>query len=169
MSMDIIERARRVTLLVLDCDGVLTDGRLHFSESGETFKSFDVKDGQGIVNWHKAGYKTAIISGRESVIVERRAEQLGVAYVYQGHRDKGNALLEVMAAAGVSGAQVAFVGDDAPDAAVFPLVGFAVAVADAHRSAIGAAHHVTERNGGRGAVREVIDLMLAARIPAELP
>lgn len=155
-----IEAAKRVRLLLLDCDGVLTDGRLYFNESGETLKVFHARDGQGIVDWHKAGFRSGIISGRSSKIVDLRGGQLGVEFIFQGRKEKVSAFQEIVAAAGVDPMETAFVGDDTPDAEVMPFVGFAVAVADAHDAVKRAAHFITERKGGRGAVREVVDLLL---------
>lgn len=160
LSADVIERARKIKLLILDCDGVLTDGRLYFGPSGEALKAFHVRDGQGLVNWHAAGFESGIISGRSSPIVETRAEQLGVEFVFQGRDQKVPAFHELIAAAGVSPEEAAFIGDDTPDAEVFPYVGLAVAVADALDEVRSAAHYVTKLDGGRGAVRETIDLLL---------
>ena len=161
--MDISDRARRIKLLIMDCDGVLTDGRLYFGPTGEDRKVFFVRDGQGLSYWHKAGGKSGIISGRSSPIVEMRGKELGIEYFSQGRSDKVTAFNEMIAAAGVSPDETAFVGDDTPDAEVFPLVGFAVAVGDAHQDAKKAAHYIAQNGGGQGAVREVIDILLAAR------
>ena len=143
----------------MDCDGVMTDGRIYFGESGEALKVFHARDGQGIVEWHKAGFRSGIISGRNSPIVEMRGKQLGIEFIYQGRKEKVSAFKEIVAAAGVSPDETAFIGDDTPDAEVFPFVGLAVAVADAHEAVKAAAHYVTQREGGRGAVREIIDLL----------
>ena len=150
-------------LLLMDCDGVLTDGRLYFAETGESLKVFHARDGQGIVDWHKAGFRSGIISGRSSKIVDLRAEQLGIEFVLQGRRDKISALNEILAAANVAADEVAFIGDDTPDAEVFAIVGLAVAVGDAHDTVKATAHHVTKTGGGCGAVRELIDLLLASK------
>lgn len=160
LPADIIERARKIKLLIMDCDGVLTDGRLYFGTSGEELKVFHARDGQGIVDWHKAGFRSGIISGRNSSIVEMRAKQLGVEFIYQGRKEKVSAFNELISEAGVIAEEAAFIGDDTPDAEVFPLVGLAVAVADAHEKVKAAAHYVTKRNGGHGAVREFVDLIL---------
>jgi len=160
--MDINDRARRIKLLIMDVDGVLTDGRLYFTEQGETIKVFHVRDGQGLGTFHAAGFRSGVISGRNSPIVDLRLKQLGVEFVWQGRDDKVPAFHEMITAAGVGPEQAAFVGDDTLDAAVFPLVGLAVAVADAHDSAKAAAHYTTSHKGGRGAVRELIDLIMAA-------
>ena len=161
--MTVTERAKRIKLLIMDCDGVLTDGRLYFSASGEGMKVFHARDGQGIVEWHKAGFCSAIISGRNSPIVEMRGKQLGIEFILQGRKEKISAFNELIALAGVTADETAFVGDDTPDAEVFPLVGLAVAVGDAHDAVKAAAHHITNLDGGRGAVREVIDMLLETR------
>lgn len=161
--MDITERARKIKLLLTDCDGVMTDGRMYFGETGEQLKVFHVRDGQGIVDWHKAGFRSGIISGRNSPIVEMRARQLGIEFVFQGRSEKVAAFDEIVTSAGVSLDETAFIGDDTPDIAVMRLVGLAVAVSDAHDVVKAVAHYVTRLNGGHGAVREVIDLILAAK------
>ena len=158
--MGIEERARKIKLLLMDCDGVLTDGRLYFSERGEELKVFHARDGQGIVNWHRAGFRSGIISGRSSPIVELRAKQLGIGFILQGRNEKVSALNEILAAASVTADEVAYVGDDSPDIEVMQLVGLAVAVGDAHDTVKVAAHHMTRLNGGCGAVREAIDMLL---------
>ena len=163
ISADVLDRAKNVKLLLMDCDGVLTDGRLYFSERGEELKVFHARDGQGIVDWHKAGFRSGIISGRNSPIVELRGKQLGIEFIYQGRKEKVSAFNELIAAAGVSPEDTAFIGDDTPDADVFPFVGLAVAVGDAHDAVKAAAHYVTQRDGGRAAVREVIDLLLRSK------
>ena len=157
------ERARRVRLLVLDVDGVLTDGRLHIGADGEHVKVFHVRDGSGLVALRRAGIAVAIISGRESGAVTRRAQELGIEHVLQGVGDKGPALDALLARLGVEAAAVGCVGDDTPDVPMLERAGLAVAVADAHAAAKAAAHWVTTRPGGHGAVREVCDLLLDAR------
>lgn len=147
----------------MDCDGVLTDGRLYFSASGEELKVFHVRDGQGIVIWHEAGFRTGIISGRNSPIVEMRAKQLGMEFIRQDQNEKISVFKEIIAQVGVDPSEVAYIGDDLPDAALMPLVGLAVAVGDAHESAKTAAHYITKQKGGKGAVRELIDLLLEAK------
>ena len=158
------DRLDKIKLLIMDCDGVLTDGRLYFGPSGEELKVFHVRDGQGLVEWHKAGFRSGIISGRNSPIVETRGKQLGIEFIFQGRTEKVSALNELILEAGVLREEVAFIGDDTPDSEVFPFVGLAVAVADGHDAVRSAAHLVTTREGGRGAVREVIDLLLASKI-----
>jgi len=161
--IDTIRVARKVKLLIMDCDGVLTDGRLYFGPTGEELKVFFVRDGQGIVDWHRAGFRSGIISGRSSPIVETRFRQLGVEFIVQGCDDKVAAFHEMLVAAGMTAAETAFIGDDIVDVGVMELAGLAVAVADAHKTAEAAANHVTKARGGKGAVREVIDLLLASK------
>ena len=161
--MDVEERSKRVKLLLMDCDGVLTDGRLYFSENGEELKTFHVRDGQGIVSWHRAGFKSGIISGRNSRIVEVRAAELGIEFVRQGVSDKSAVCRELARLAGVDLDEVAFVGDDSPDVELMKAVGFAAAVADAVNEVKEVAHFKTKKKGGRGAVREIVDLLLAAK------
>ena len=144
----------------MDCDGVLTDGRLYLGANGEELKVFHARDGQGIVDWHAAGFRTGIISGRNSPIVATRARHLGIEFVWQGRKDKSAALDEILVACGVAADQIAFIGDDTPDIQVFMRVGFAIAVHDAHPAVIQAADYVSLTNGGLGAVRESIDMLL---------
>jgi len=165
MELDpkILARASRIRLLLMDCDGVLTDGRLYFGANGEELKVFHVRDGEGIAAWNRAGFGSGIISGRNSPIVELRAKQLGIAHIIQGRTDKAAALDEIMAEAGIAADEVAFVGDDTPDIQAFERVGLAVAVGNAHKDTIAAAHFVTSADGGLGAVREVTDLLFLSK------
>jgi 3-deoxy-D-manno-octulosonate 8-phosphate phosphatase (KDO 8-P phosphatase) len=159
----VLERAKHVRLLVLDVDGVLTDGRLFISAAGEELKVFHVRDGSGLVAVQRAGVVVAIISGRDSPAVTRRAHELGIRHVYQGVDDKGAQLDRLMTEIGVTAAETACVGDDTPDTAMLRRAGLAVGVADAHPALLAAAHWVTPSRGGHGAVREVCDLLLSAR------
>ena len=156
-------RARRIKLLLMDCDGVLTDGRLELLENGDEQKSFHARDGQGISLFHRAGLKTGIISGRTSSAVERRAQDLDVGYVRQYAQDKVKALEEILDLAQVTLHECAFIGDDLADIPVMDRVELAFAVADAAPETKQAAHFVTEQKGGHGAVREVTDLILKAQ------
>ena len=160
---DIDTRAARIKLLLMDCDGVLTDGRLWLMADGDEQKTFHARDGQGISLCHHAGLKTGIISGRTSSAVERRAQDLKMAYVRQYAKDKIKALDEILVAAGVSVNECAYIGDDVADIPVMRRVALAVAVADAVPETKQAAHYVTELKGGHGAVREVCDLILKAQ------
>src|SRR3954454_8421100 len=146
--MEIAHRARRVKLLLLDVDGVLTDGRLYYDASGEVLKTFFVHDGFGIKQWHKAGFRSGIISGRSSPIVKFRAEELGIKFVKQDRDDKLTAFHEIVAEANVLPEECAFIGDDSLDVQVFEHVGLAAAVAAAHPDAKRCAHYVTEADGG---------------------
>jgi 3-deoxy-D-manno-octulosonate 8-phosphate phosphatase (KDO 8-P phosphatase) len=161
---ELLARARRVRLLVLDVDGVMTDGRLHITARGEETTVFHVRDGSGIVALQRAGVPVAIISGRDSPAVTRRAAELGIVHVRQGVGDKGAALDELLEALGIADAgEVACVGDDTPDVPLLERAGLAVAVADAHPAALALAHWITPAPGGHGAVRQVCDLLLHAR------
>jgi 3-deoxy-D-manno-octulosonate 8-phosphate phosphatase (KDO 8-P phosphatase) len=159
----VLERARRIRLLVLDVDGVLTDGRLFLSSSGEEFKVFHVRDGSGIVAVRRAGIEVAIISGRDCAAVVRRAAELGIRHVRQGVADKGAELDALLGELGIAADETACVGDDTPDTPLLQRAGLAIGVADAHPALLAAAHWVTRSKGGRGAVREVCDLLLSAR------
>ena len=163
LTADVLERARRVRLLVLDVDGVLTDGRLHITADGEETKVFHVRDGSGIVAVQRAGIQVAIISGRASAAVTRRAAELGIQHVRQGIGDKGAALEQLLHELQLAPELLACVGDDTPDLPMLERASLAIVVADAHASVRPAAHWVTTANGGHGAVREVCDLLLTAR------
>jgi 3-deoxy-D-manno-octulosonate 8-phosphate phosphatase (KDO 8-P phosphatase) len=153
-----------IRLLLLDCDGVLTDGRLYFSESGEELKVFDVQDGQGIVAWISSGRHVGIVSGRSSPIVERRAAELGIEFVRQGVKDKLAEAQAIWSELGISPEQTAFVGDDVPDIILMQACGIGIAVANAVQEVKSAADHTASKSGGRGAVREIIDLLLAGEL-----
>ena len=161
--MELVERCRRIKFLLLDVDGVLTDGRLYYGPNGEELKQFFVRDGYGLKLWHEAGFRSGIISGRQSPIVEFRARETGIEFVKQGRDAKLDPFNELCAEAGVSADEIAFIGDDTLDIVLFDHVGFSVAVADAHPDVRWAANHITKARGGRGAVREVIDLILASK------
>jgi 3-deoxy-D-manno-octulosonate 8-phosphate phosphatase (KDO 8-P phosphatase) len=155
--------AAAIRLLVLDVDGVLTDGRLYFGPRGEALKVFHVRDGYGIRRLIGAGIEVAVISGRRSAAVSARCRELGIARVMQGADDKLAAFERLRQRAQVGARACACVGDDLPDVPLFGAVGLAFAVADAHPLARRAAHHVTALPGGLGAVREVCDRLLAAK------
>jgi 3-deoxy-D-manno-octulosonate 8-phosphate phosphatase (KDO 8-P phosphatase) len=150
-------------LLVLDVDGVLTDGRLLFGERGEIGKSFHARDGHGIRVLQAAGVAVAVISGRRSLAVQRRCRELGIRHLRQSVGDKGQALDALLGALRLPARCCTCVGDDEPDVPMLQRAGLAVAVADAHPSAIAAAHRQTRLPGGAGAVREVCDWLLKAR------
>jgi YrbI family 3-deoxy-D-manno-octulosonate 8-phosphate phosphatase len=152
---------RRIKLLLLDVDGVLTDGGVYYSNSGEELKKFNIQDGYGIVKLQRLGVKVGIITGRVSKIVERRASELGITEVHQNLDDKAKAFDEVCRRLGVTEREVAYVGDDEPDLPVLKRVGFSAAPHDAVPSVAKAVHYRCRRSGGHGAVREVIDLIIA--------
>ena len=160
---DVERRAARVRLLLLDCDGVLTDGRITLHADGDEQKSFHTRDGHGLVLLHRAGLQSGIISGRTSSVVVRRASDLGIAHVRQGTHNKIVEYAEVLAAAGVSERETAYVGDDVTDIPLMRRSELAIAVADATAETRAAAHYVTELPGGFGAVREVCELILKAQ------
>jgi 3-deoxy-D-manno-octulosonate 8-phosphate phosphatase (KDO 8-P phosphatase) len=147
---------------IFDVDGVLTDGTIWISEHGETLKNFNVLDGQGLLMLRQGGIVPIVITGRDSPAVRRRVADLGLAHAAFGASDKVAAAAEILQALGVDWANVAVIGDDWPDLPLFANAGFACAPANAHAEAIGAAHHVTAREGGRGAAREFCDLLLMA-------
>jgi len=150
----------QIRLLVLDVDGVLTDGRLYFSADGETLKVFHVRDGHGIKALLSAGIEVAIISGRRSAALERRAHELGIRHLRQGIDDKGIALNALLKELGIDAAHAACLVDDTPDLPMMALVGLPVAVADAHPKVLAAATLITQLPGGAGAVRELADRIL---------
>ncbi|MBV9956806.1 MAG: HAD hydrolase family protein [Acidobacteria bacterium] len=164
MNADEIERrARRIKLLLMDCDGVLTDGRIELLGEDDESKSFHTRDGHGIVLMHRAGLETGIISGRSSTLVERRARELGMQHVRQGTWDKIKDYEELLAETGMDEESVAFIGDDVTDIPLMQRAGLACAVADAVPETLAAAHYVTNLPGGFGAVREVCELILKAQ------
>jgi 3-deoxy-D-manno-octulosonate 8-phosphate phosphatase (KDO 8-P phosphatase) len=155
--------AMRLQLLVLDVDGVLTDGGLLFGARGEVLKRFHVRDGHGIKLLQNAGLTVAVISGRRSAAVSARCRELGIKQVYQGASDKNRVFDQLLRKLKLKADQVICMGDDTPDIPLFVRVGFAVAVNDAHPLAIAAADRTTTLGGGSGAVREVCDWLLRAR------
>lgn len=162
-AMTAAERAARVQLLILDVDGVLTDGRLFFGPHGEAIKVFDVRDGHGVKLLHEAGVRTAILSSRKSDIVTLRARELGIAFVLQGEADKARGLARLLAETGIAVDRCGYVGDDWPDLPVLQRVGFAATVADGRQEVKAVAHWTTKAAGGRGAVREVAEFILGAQ------
>lgn len=164
LNEKILERARKVTLLLMDCDGVLTDGRLYFTESGEAMKVFHVRDGQGLAMWHTAGFRSGIISGRDAKkILEARATELGIDYIKAGSLDKAKDFEDILQDAKVNSDEVAYIGDDVGDICLLEKVGFPIAVADSVSKIDTFAIYKTKAKGGSGAVREVIDLLLEAK------
>jgi 3-deoxy-D-manno-octulosonate 8-phosphate phosphatase (KDO 8-P phosphatase) len=159
----LLERARKTRLLIMDVDGVLTDGRIIQDGHGHELKVFDVKDGHGIVMAHRAKLRTALISGRESETITRRAEELGIELVFQKIWNKLEVYEKILVDTELTHDEVAYIGDDLIDIPLLRRVGLAVAVADAVDEVKAAAHLITQRPGGQGAVREVIELILRAQ------
>ena len=153
-------RLKRVKLLVMDCDGVLTDAGMYYSENGEELKKFNTRDGQGIALLRKKGIKTAIITGEDSQIVKRRAEKLKIDFLYIGVKDKQNVIAKLIKDVRLEPSEVAYIGDDINDHQAMELAGFSFAVNDALHVIKGKADYILESNGGKGAVREVCDIIL---------
>jgi 3-deoxy-D-manno-octulosonate 8-phosphate phosphatase (KDO 8-P phosphatase) len=157
------QRAAAVRLMAFDVDGTLTDGGIHIGPDGETFKRFSVRDGLGLVLLRQAGIEVAIITGRQSAIVTRRAAELGIATVLQGVGDKAAALRDLADARGLSLDHCGFMGDDWPDLTVMQAVGFAAAVPDAAPEVLQAAHWTARLPAGGGAARELAEYLLKAQ------
>ena len=153
-----------ITFLLLDVDGVLTDGRITYTDDGREAKSFHVRDGYGIVALRKQGCRVGILTGRSSPVVLRRAQELGLDGIWQGAQDKLKAYAAIKQQYGLTDREVAYVGDDEPDLEVLRVVGFSAAPADAHEQVKKAVLYVCTHKGGKGAVREVTDLILAAHV-----
>ena len=163
ITEDAYSRAQKIKLIIFDVDGTLSDGGIYIGERGEIFKAFNCQDGFGIVSAHKLGLKTAIITGRESVITSNRAKELGIIAVKQGQPDKRNAYKELKAEFNLTDEEIAYVGDDVVDLPVFVQVGFRAAVGNANIEVKERAHFVAENDGGKGAVREVLEFILKAQ------
>lgn len=157
------QRARRIQWLFLDVDGVLTDGRLYFSENGDELKTFSTLDGLGIKLLRRSGVKVGILSGRNTRLVARRAESLGLDLVIQGREDKWEALSEWRQQSPVPLEAIAFMGDDWPDLTIMTRVGLALTVANAHSEVVERSHWQSSLLGGEGAVRDACDQLLRAR------
>jgi 3-deoxy-D-manno-octulosonate 8-phosphate phosphatase (KDO 8-P phosphatase) len=162
---ELLAIAARIRLLVLDVDGVLTDGRLWYDTDGRELKSFHVRDGYGIQQLQAAGIGVAVISGRSSGAAAARLAELRVPHVYLGRNDKKTVLDGLLGELGIAAAQVACVGDDTTDLEIMQMCGLGITVADAHPEMLTRAMWITSQGGGRGAVREVCELLLAARQP----
>ena len=161
----ILHRAKKIKLLLMDCDGVLTDGRLYFSERGEELKVFHVRDGQGLATWHAAGFSSGIISGRNAKkILERRATELGIQYIKACSLDKSKDFEDILQDAQIGYDETAYIGDDVGDICLMQKVGFPVAVADAVSEVLSEVIYKTNLKGGFGAVREVVDLLLHSKM-----
>jgi YrbI family 3-deoxy-D-manno-octulosonate 8-phosphate phosphatase len=157
------DRAAKIKLLILDVDGVMTDGRIMLNDRGEEIKSFNVKDGQGLRILMRSGVDVVLITGRMSKAVEYRARDLGIRELYQGIEDKESLCIELLEARRLDKEQVCCIGDDLPDIPMFKHAGLSIAVANAAVEVRDAACHVTKKGGGKGAVREVCKLILKAQ------
>ena len=154
------DRLAKIKLLLLDVDGVMTDGRIIFDSNGIESKFFNVKDGHGIKLLQRAGIEVGIVSGRKSLVVTNRAAELGITRVYQGTLDKLAVYREILQETGLADDQIAFMGDDLIDIPILSRVGFAAAPADAVEEVLNRVHFIARNRGGWGAVREVCDLIL---------
>jgi 3-deoxy-D-manno-octulosonate 8-phosphate phosphatase (KDO 8-P phosphatase) len=163
MDASVISRAARLKLMIFDVDGVLTDGSLHFGPDGEVIKTFNVLDGHGIKMLQYSGVATAIISARQSAIVLRRAADLGIRHVQQGVHDKRTGFEQLLAQTGLQAADCGFIGDDVIDLPILSRVGFSASVPNGHPEVRDRVHYVTLASGGRGAAREICDLILRAQ------
>ena len=157
------ERAQKIKMIIMDVDGTLTDGSLIILPDGEELKSYNVKDGTGILLAHLAGLKTAIITGKRSRSLEKRAEKLQISEIHQGILDKKKVLQEIKAKNNLREEQIAYIGDDLGDLEVIKDVGLAAAVADAHLEIKKHSHFICSKPGGKGAVREFIEFILGAQ------
>jgi len=162
-SYSVQERAKQIRLFVLDVDGIFSDGRLTFTNSGEELKSFDVQDGFGIKCIQDAGIIVGVITGRSSNIVQNRMQALGITHIIQGREDKGVALRTLCQELNIDLLETAYMGDDWPDLTALGLVGLALTAPNAHAEVRKRAHSLTQNRGGQGAVREVCDLLLQAQ------
>ena len=160
---DIQEKARQIKLVIFDVDGVLTDGSLYLGDDGQEYKAFNSRDGHGIKMLQSIGIEIGIITGRTSDVVRIRMESLGIKHLYQGKQDKLPTYLELRDRLNLSDAQVAYVGDDVVDLPIMHRVGLAIAVNDAHPFVLQHAHWQTPHPGGRGAGRDVCELLMAAQ------
>jgi 3-deoxy-D-manno-octulosonate 8-phosphate phosphatase (KDO 8-P phosphatase) len=159
-SSTLAARCAAIELLVVDVDGVLTEGGITYADDGVELKTFHARDGAGLKLWQAAGKESAIITGRTSRVVEVRAGEAGISHVFQGAAEKLPAYRQLLAATAMRAEQVCYVGDDVPDVPLLRRCGLAVAVADACPDVLLDAHYVTRLPGGRGAVREVVELIL---------
>lgn len=160
---DLHAKARHIKLLLLDVDGVLTDGRLYFNNQGDEFKAFSTLDGHGIKMLQKSGIKVGIITGRTSNLVAKRANDLGIKILIQGREDKWDALKEILIEHPLALEEIAFMGDDWPDLTVMSRVGLALTPANAHFSVAERSHWQSQARGGEGAVREACDMLMTAQ------
>ena len=160
---DILTKAKKIKLVIFDVDGVLTDGSLFFGDDGQEYKSFYARDGLGMKLLQRTGVEIGIITARSSKVVLHRMENLGIKHVYQGSLDKASAFDEMLSKLNIKAEDTAYAGDDIIDLAVMQQVGLAVAVQDAHAHIKQHAHWITPHNGGRGAARDLCELIMEAQ------
>lgn len=161
--MDATARARKLRLMAFDVDGVMTDGSIYYTDDGSELKAFNALDGAGLKMLEKAGIAVAVITGRRAACVEARARNLGLDRLHQGVHDKAACLRDLLAELDLAADEAGYMGDDVMDLAVMGLCGFSAAPANAHDAVLQRATLVTRKEGGRGAVREVCDFILAAQ------
>ena len=157
---DALERAARIRMVVMDVDGTMTDGRIYIGPEGEAVKEFSVKDGMGITMLHTAGLKTAIITGRKSEIVERRAAELKIDSVWQGVKDKREAWQKIKEEIGLTNKEIAYIGDDLNDLSLLMQAGLACCTGDAQPEVRAVSHVISSNKGGYGVIREIAELIL---------
>ncbi|MEW5893152.1 MAG: HAD family hydrolase [Pseudomonadota bacterium] len=164
MSLDaIMQRARQVKMLIFDVDGVLTDGSLFYGDDGQEYKSFHSRDGHGIKMLRASGVEAGIITGRTSSVVLHRAKNLGITHIFQGADDKLAVYERLLAQTGLSPEETGYMGDDVVDLPVLRRCGLAISVPEAHELVIGQVHYITRAHAGRGAAREVCELIMRAQ------
>jgi 3-deoxy-D-manno-octulosonate 8-phosphate phosphatase (KDO 8-P phosphatase) len=167
ISAQVAKRARQITIFLMDVDGTITDGGVTLLSlpdgTAQEIKTFDAHDGQGLSLAHTAGIRTGVITGRGSPALRRRAKELSIEFVYEKQPHKIAAYEEILKKTGASESMVAYLGDDLPDITVMRRVGLAVAVGDAAPEVKRVAHHVTKAIGGKGAAREVVELILKSK------
>jgi 3-deoxy-D-manno-octulosonate 8-phosphate phosphatase (KDO 8-P phosphatase) len=160
---DIIEKAKNIELVIFDIDGVMTDGGLFFDNNGDEYKAFHSLDGHGLRMLQECGVRVAVITGRKSELVKHRMHDLGVTLLYQGYRDKRPAFEALLKEVDLGKDQITYVGDDVVDLPIMSQLNFAIAVQNAHPFVKQHAHWITDRSGGRGAVRDVCEFILEAK------
>lgn len=162
-TREVLDIAKHIKLAAFDVDGVMTDGKLYFSANGDELKGFNILDGLGIKLLQKSGVETAIITGRNSKLTEKRATDLGIKHIIQGREDKKTALTELSTTLGIDFPFIAYTGDDLPDLGAIRAAGLGVSVANGYDFVKKQADWCTEKKGGEGAVREICDLILEAK------
>lgn len=163
MDQKLLDSFRRIKLVLMDCDGVLTDGRINITDDGREFKSFDVKDGMGIAMLHEIGIKTGVISGRTSAALTKRAAELSMKYVLQGISDKKTVCENIILEENLLADEVCYIGDDINDLCLKEVVGIFIAVGDANEKVKSESRLICQKNGGYGAVREIAENIIAAK------